>query len=76
MFFGVGEAFSYLFLGVGDAFSYLSLGVGVGLDVSYDFLCFLYVSVFAGDFSGAVVVVSVLLVQEATSPVTAKTAME
>jgi hypothetical protein len=82
---GVGDDFSYLgvgdgllYLGVGDGFSYLGVGDGYGFFVLSEYFLGLYsFLVYAGDFSGAVVVVvSVLLVQEAMSPAANMTVME
>ena len=72
---GEGEAFSVFFLVV----SFLVVSVDAFLVVSVDVflvVVFLVVDVLAGAFSGAVVVVSVLLVQEAMSPAANMAVME
>jgi hypothetical protein len=74
---GEGEAFSFLVVSVDD-FLVVSLDF---LVVSLDFFVvddfFVEVSVLAGDFSGVVVDVSVLLLlQELKSPATARQVME
>jgi hypothetical protein len=75
-----GEAFSFLVVSV-ELFSFLVVSVDDFLVVSLDFLVvddfFVEVSVLAGDFSGVVVDVSVLLLlQELKSPATARQVME
>ena len=76
----MGEAFSFLVVSV-ELFSFLVVSVDDFLVVSLDFLVvddfLVEVSFLAGDFSGMVVDVSVLLLlQELRSPATARQVME